>query len=91
VIAWTLRFEPRNYVFLVNTDPEHEAVRFALPHLNEAGQREKFSLICEFSTLPRVPETDQGLTFNGKHYKITRLAPGEARVYRVKLIAENMS
>jgi hypothetical protein len=31
-----------------------------------------------------VPEADRRLVFNGKHYKLTRMDPGEARLYRVE-------
>jgi hypothetical protein len=84
VIAWTLQSDSSIFLFLVNTGLEQEAVRFALPHLQETGQGENPTLTCEFSTLSALPETDQSLAFNGKHYKINRLAPGDGRVYRAR-------
>jgi hypothetical protein len=78
VIAWTQAESPE-FVFIVNTDPEREAVRLALPGLG----RETI-LACDFSTVSTGPETDQRLTSNGKHYKLNRLAPGEGQVYRVE-------
>lgn len=79
VLAWTQAGDLPDYVFIANTDSEHEAVRFALPHLGH-----DHVLIHEFSTASLVPETDQCLIFNGKHYKVTGLAPNEGRVYRVQ-------
>jgi hypothetical protein len=84
VIAWTLQSGPADFVFLVNTDSKQEAARFALPQLTETGQGENTTLNCEFSTSSSLPETDLRLVFNGKHYKIDRLAPGEGRVYRAR-------
>jgi hypothetical protein len=82
VIAWTLQGSP-DYVYVVNTDLVHEAVRSAIPRLNEPGEQENYTILCEFSTSASSPETIERLTFNGKHYKLTRIAPGEGRVYRV--------
>jgi hypothetical protein len=79
VIAWTQQGEAPDYVFVVNTDGEQDAVRFALPYMDN-----NVLLICEFSTSSSVLEADKHLAFNGKHYKVTRLAQGEGRVYRTK-------
>jgi hypothetical protein len=79
VLAWTQHGEAPEYLFVANTDPEQAAIRFALPDIGR-----NVPLICEFSTRSSIPETDQRLPFTGKHYKVTRLAPGEGRVYRVQ-------
>ncbi len=63
---------------MVNTDPWQAVGRFGLPLL--PGEPE---LVCEFSTSPTVPESEQTLTGNGKHYRFERLAAGEGRVYRL--------
>jgi hypothetical protein len=79
VLAWTQAGPTPDYVFVVNTEAEYAAIRFALPYLAHG-----IALKCDFSTASTVPETDQLLSSNGKHYQVTRLAPGEGRVYWVQ-------
>ena len=79
VIAWAQPGDDPEFVFVVNTDPERPAAQFALPHLDH-----NLPLLCDFSTQAEVPEADRRLVFNGKHYKLTRMDPGEARLYRVE-------
>ena len=78
VIAWAQPGNDPEFVFIVNTDPMRPAVQFALPHLDHNPQ-----LICDFSTHFEVFKFDQNLISNGKHYKLNRLDPGEARAYLV--------
>jgi hypothetical protein len=80
VIAWAHPSDDPEFVFIANTDPQHPAVHFGLPHLDHNPE-----LICDFSTQLEMPEHDQRLVFNGKHYKLARLNPGEARAYRVQV------
>jgi hypothetical protein len=81
VIAWTQRDEPPAYVFVANTDIDHDSGYFALPLMPPLP--ENTPLTFEFSTAGSIPAADQTLTGNGKHYRVTNLAPGEGRVYRV--------
>jgi hypothetical protein len=81
IIAWTQRDDPAAYVFVANTNVDHDSRYFALPLLPNIS--ENTPLTFEFSTAGSIPATDQTLTGNGKHYRITNLAPGEGRVYRV--------
>jgi hypothetical protein len=83
VVAWTQADRPA-FVFLANTDLERPAVRFGLPILRGGPTTTSPSLTCDFTTAHRdIPLTDQTLMFNGKHYRVTHLGPGEGRVYRV--------
>jgi hypothetical protein len=81
VIAWTQADGPE-FVFLANTDLQHPVVRFGLP--SPSGIAPPSMLTGDLSTARiAIPPPDQKLAFNGKHYRITHLEPGEARVYRV--------
>ena len=80
IIAWTQQENP-DYVFVVNTDTENPVVRFAIPNIPNAETKAAWHF--DFSTAASVPETDRTLTFNGKHYKVIKMAPGEGRVYRI--------
>jgi hypothetical protein len=81
VVAWTLAGKPE-YVFLANTDWQHPVVRFGLPLLSDGTPPPM--LKADFSTdRSPVPEADQELVSNGKHYRISTLRSGEGRVYRV--------
>jgi hypothetical protein len=82
VIAWTQKDEPLAYLFIVNTDPDQEAVRLAVPKI--VGVAQDIVFIFGFSTASNVFEIDTSLNDNGKHYQITRLAPGEGRAYQIK-------
>jgi hypothetical protein len=79
LIAWTQADTSPAYVFVVNTDPERAAGRFALPRISQRS-----ALIWTFSTATTVPATDHYLTSNGKHHHVTWLAPGEGRIYQVE-------
>jgi hypothetical protein len=82
VVAWTQADRPR-YVFLANTDLEHPARRFGLPLLPVLAPAPVLG--AELSTAGwTIPEADQELAFNGKHYRVALLRPGEGRVYRVR-------
>jgi hypothetical protein len=80
VLAWTQADTP-TYVFLANIDLEQPAVRFGLPMLPNVTRP---PLALDLTTARvAVPSSDRQLTCNGKHYRVTLLLPGEARVYRV--------
>jgi hypothetical protein len=89
VIAWTQADAHRSgapqYVFLANTDVDRPVERFGLP-LGVAPPGDITPppvLAVDFSTAATIPAADRTLPFNGVHYCVTHLAPGEARVYRV--------
>jgi hypothetical protein len=77
VFAWTQQ-DRADIVFMVNTDPELAAQNFGLPDIPGAEE-----LTCEFTTNSISP-AEQTLHSNGKHVKVSGLAPGEGRAYRVK-------
>ncbi|HMQ55001.1 MAG TPA: hypothetical protein PKD98_23170 [Anaerolineae bacterium] len=80
VIAWTFVTEP-NFVFMANTDTANPVPYFGLPAV--PGLAPEHYWACEFSTVGHVAEMDQLLRFNGKHYRVEALSPGEGRVYRL--------
>lgn len=84
VIAWTQKDRSPNHLFVANLDPENDALHFGIPLLPNLNQDK--SLTFDFSTTQTIPEGDRTLTFNGKHFKVTKLAPNEGRVYRLKYI-----
>jgi len=81
IISWTQANNPE-FVFVVNTDTAQPIGNFGIPasHIR-TGQG---FLVAEFTTLSQgIQEQDRKLAFNGNHYWINQLAPGECRVYRV--------
>jgi hypothetical protein len=84
IVAWTQADTP-HLVFLANTDLQQSVVRFGLPMLrpNAPLSAPLPALTADFSTAAAIPQADQVLAFNGKHYRVTSLAPGEGRAYRV--------
>ena len=79
VIAWT-QADGADYVFVANLDVDNPSGQFYLPDLGTAQD-----LVCDFSTAHHVPTVDdEALTFNGRGYRVTRLDPGEGRVYRIQ-------
>ncbi|MBN1259073.1 MAG: hypothetical protein JXB35_00190 [Anaerolineae bacterium] len=82
VVAWTQTESP-THVFVANTAIHETATRFGLPAL--PGFATPPGLHLDFTTEPGGGGTDdRTLPFNGKHYRLTTLAPGEGRVYRVQ-------
>jgi hypothetical protein len=79
--AWTHAVERPQLLFVANADTEARAPRFTLPRLSGVGS--DATLTCEFSTEQRVPAIDRCLRCNGLWYRVSELAAGEARVYRV--------
>jgi len=81
VVAWTQADIPE-WVFVVNTDIQQPTGRFGLPRLTDDAPAPKLSLV--FSSESSLHSfVHQDLVFNGKHYQIERINPGEGRVYRV--------
>jgi hypothetical protein len=80
VVAWTQADRPE-FVFLANTDLQHPVLRFGLPLPTSVASAP--TLRADFSSQPAIPVADRELAYNGKHYRVTHLAPGEGRVYRV--------
>jgi hypothetical protein len=78
IVAWTQASAPE-YVFLANTDVGQPVVRFGL----QLGLTPPPALTADLTTAAVIPAADHSLSFNGKHYRVARLAPGEGRVYRV--------
>ena len=81
IIAWTQRGDSPDYVFVTNTNTEDTVVRFAVPHISNVDSN--LSLEFDFSTADSVPEADHRLIFNGRHYQVQKMHPGEGRVYRI--------
>lgn len=81
VIAWTQADAPQ-WVFLANTDVQSPAACFGLPALGGGVHAQPLSL--DFTTdLQAPPASDETLAFNGWHYRVNLLRPGEGRAYRV--------
>lgn len=82
VIAWTQADAPE-FVFMVNTNFHQHSGQFGLPVPPGVDAVAPPMLDGEFTTLSTgIPPVDEVLTFNGKHYPVASLAPGEGRVYR---------
>jgi hypothetical protein len=84
IVAWTQANTPQ-FVFLANCDVQQPVVRFGLPTPRPESllSDPQPTLDADLSTAAAIPPADQVLVFNGKHYRVTSLAPGEGRVYRV--------
>jgi hypothetical protein len=81
VIAWTQADTPE-WVFVGNTDIQQSTGRFGLPLLSDDSPGPELNLA--FCTEPAILlPGDQNPAFNGKHFQIAQLGPGEGRVYRV--------
>ncbi len=70
---------PANFVFVANAAPSREE-GLTLPPL---GSGEPPELTPELSTASPAPPSPEPLVFDGTHYRVPSLAPGEARVYRI--------
>jgi hypothetical protein len=81
LLAWTQGDGPPAYVLVANTDTESAIENVNLPRL--PGVAGETCLALEFSTARRPPAKDRRLTFESKGYKLTKVGPGEGRVYRV--------
>lgn len=80
IIAWTLAADP-DFVFIANTDTVNTVPYFGLPA--PPGISPEQTWVCDFSTVDDVAEVDRILPFNGKHYRLESMSPGEGRVYRL--------
>jgi len=81
VIAWTQADTPE-WIFVANTDIQQPAGHFGLPLLFADSPAPELKFI--FSTDPAALFPGyQNPAFNGKHYLIASLSPGEGRVYQV--------
>lgn len=76
--AWTHEQGTPTRVFVVNGDPVERSPRFTLPRLETEGRLE-----LEFSTHTSPPTSDMSLACGPCGYRISSLAPGEARAYRL--------
>lgn len=81
VIAWTQQDDHPAYLFLANLDTGSGSRYFGVPVI--PGAAPGASLTFEFSTAGHIPAGDRSPVFNGKHYKIANLLPGEGRAYRI--------
>jgi len=79
VIAWTQQGDHPAYLFVANLDTAQEFCHFTIPTISPNIT----TVTAEFSTVNEWLEADKQLHFNGKSYHVTRLAPGEGRVYRL--------
>jgi hypothetical protein len=80
-IAWTQKDGRADYLFVANTDTERGIQNFNIPRIPNLDGNEL--LEYDFSTTDSVLGRDKRLTFQGKGYKVMKLAAGEGRVYRV--------
>jgi hypothetical protein len=81
VVAWMPWPGPADWVFLANLDLWAPSAYFALPAV--PGLLEGQPLAAAFSTAGELPNAEEAVTFNGLHYRVAGLAPGEGRAYRV--------
>ncbi|MDM8519869.1 hypothetical protein QUF64_07460 [Anaerolineales bacterium HSG6] len=79
IIAWTQSGTKARYIFVVNTDPEHDIFDVSLPPPPHADLAS--TLKFEFSTHFQILVTDQHVPYNGRNYKLKHIAAGEGRVY----------
>jgi hypothetical protein len=68
-------------VFVANTDTYQAVHNFNLPRF--PGATEETVLAFEFSTERHALEADKVLSDKGYGHKISKLGPGEGRVYRI--------
>jgi hypothetical protein len=80
-IAWTQRDGKAAFVFVANTNTYQAVCNFNLPRIS--GLAPATELAFEFSTARQVLQVDELLSDRGYGHKISELAPGEGRVYRV--------
>ena len=81
-IAWTQKDTRPDYLFVANTDTEHDVRNFNVPRIPGLGRAE--ALEFEFSTAEHVSDQDRILKSASKGYKVAALAAREGRVYRVR-------
>ncbi|MCB9078885.1 MAG: hypothetical protein H6631_14880 [Anaerolineaceae bacterium] len=79
LLAWTHADDQPDYLFVANGDVDNGIASFGLPLIPGVDPMAPWQ--CQFSTADYVSDRDQTLIFNGKHYKVNSLAPGEGRVY----------
>jgi hypothetical protein len=79
--AWTQGDSLPDYVFVANTDTERGVENINIPAIPGLCRDECLAL--ELSTAGSFAESEACLPFVGKAYKISHLAPGEGRAYRV--------
>jgi hypothetical protein len=80
-IAWTQRDGRPAFVFVANTDTHRAVHNFNVPQMPNSG--EGAVLAFEFSTERSTFKLDGELLNHGYGYKVSKLGPGEGRVYRV--------
>ena len=79
LLAWTQGDDNPNYIFVANSDPYQPIASFGIPTIPNVDPLPPWR--CEYSTVSRITDKDKTLVYNGKHYKVASLAPGEGRVY----------
>ncbi len=80
VIAWTQQ-DYADFLFVANLDIDKPSRNFAIPRISTVAP--EVPVLFEFSTASKVLDADLSLNFNGKHYRVEHLEPGEGRVYRL--------
>jgi hypothetical protein len=81
VVAWMPRRGLPDWVFLANLDLRAPSGYFALPLV--PGLLEGQTLEAAFSTAGETGSAESAAAFNGLHYRVAGLGPGEGRAYRV--------
>ncbi len=79
IAAWTQTGDAR-LVFLANYDLDRGSGYFGIPALDPQAVFD-----AAFSTTGSVPEIDDHLTSNGFFHRVENLAPGEGRVYVLRV------
>jgi hypothetical protein len=83
VIAWAQAGSDPEWVFAANLDLEQPAAYTAIPRI--PGVLEGPPLAPAFSTATgMITSGEPAIAYNGFHYKLPGLAPGEGRVYRIE-------
>ena len=78
VIAWTQGDCHAAYLFVVNLDTESVSGKFGIPLM--PGIAVDTPLTLDFST---AGPGEAQLAYNGRHYQVQQMSPGEGRVYRI--------
>jgi len=87
VVAWMPWPGPPDWVFLANLDLQAPSGYFALPAV--PGHLEGRSLEAVFSTAGEMSAAAAAVTWNGVHYRVAGLAPGEGRACRAAAPADH--
>ena len=80
VFAWTQKSDP-SYLFLINCDVDNPAKHLTIPEIPGVNPGVPIKLL--FSNQNRSGIQREILEFNGYHYPLWNIHPGEARIYSI--------